>query len=123
MKTANNVDIRRGMIAEVRTVSGRTVVGMIDAVWKQSMLGWRIDIGADTYGIDDVLRTWPVRLLRTRIEVGSLSRGKRGYRWTVGYYVVGPNSLKQYPPLSRNAAYYSARAQWPHCVIAVKDDE
>jgi hypothetical protein len=59
-----------------------------------------------------------VVLERTRIEVGT---GRPGYRWTTGYYVIGPNGVKQYPPLRRREAYAAARQQWPDCKVTIKE--
>lgn len=117
-----DIKIERGLCAKVHCIRGGHITGIIGAVWRQQGLGWRVDIGAATYGIDDVMQTWPVRLIRTRIEVPSPRNGRPGYRWTTGYYVVGPDCHRQFPPLNRKEAYESARQQWPGCHIAVQED-
>jgi hypothetical protein len=70
------------------------------------------------------MRTDPkaaVTLERTRIEVGAPRCGRPGYRWTTGYYIVGPDGVRQHPPVQRREAYASARQQWPKCKITIID--
>lgn len=55
-------------------------------------------------------------LIRERIEVPYMKRGRPAYRWTTGYYVCDPakgkplGEAKIYPPVIRREAYALARS-------------
>lgn len=63
-----------------------------------------------------------VTLLRERIEVPALRRGRPGYRWTQGYYVVDPRNGAIHTPVIRKEAYALARELYGEdCVILIGD--